>query len=189
MRTLLRWTYRTALVITALVGFSLLFSPVRDGVWAALFLADMAAGDNPSLFKRFTHPPTVITDTLVTNADAIVPFDLYQPPADKPTSALVFTHGLAHMGNRDPRVVALSLRLARAGFTVMAPDLLQMKTYKLGFQDVDALAASLTYLHGHPKIDATRIGILAPSFCVGPALIAISRPEIRDRVLWGLAFG
>lgn len=189
MRQLARWTILSLLIAISLAGASLIFSPVRDTVWAALLLADMLAGDNPSLFKRLTTPPTVTSGVLISGSGLTVPFDLYRSETNTPAPALVFTHGLAHLGNRDPRITSFSRRLARAGFIVMAPDLLQMKTYKLGFRDVDALAASLNHLHGLAEVDTAKIGIFAPSFAAGPALIAISRPDVRNRVQWGIAFG
>ena len=189
MRRLAKGIGRSVLAIAALLGISLLFSAPRDAVWSLLFFADMAAGDRPSLYKRLTHPPTVSADTLVLADGLTVPFDLYHPRTETPAAALVLTHGLAHLGNRDPRVKALSRRLARAGFVVMAPDLLQMKTYKLGFRDVDALVASLNPLHGLPEVDPQKVGVIGPSYGAGPVLIAISRPSVRNRVRWAFLFG
>ena len=165
------------------------FKPVRDAVWASLYLADFVAGDGPSLFKTLTQEPLVRSDTLAAASGVVVPFDLYATRADGPQPAIVFTHGLAHEGNRDGRVQTQSRRLARAGFTVLAPDLQQMKHYTLGFEDVDAVTRSLTFLREHPDVDSTRIGILAPSFGAGPVLIALSRPQIREWVRFGFIFG
>lgn len=189
MRRLSKWVIRTVVILLALAVISLLFPPTRRALWTTLFLADFVAGDSPSLFKRLTPDPVVTSDSLTVDDSLRVSFDLYRAPADKPTAALLFTHGFAHRGNRDPRVQAQARRLARAGFAVMTPDLQQMKTYRLGFQDVDAVVACLQFLRQLPGIDSTRIGVVAPSFGAGPVLIATSRPEVRDHVHFGLIFG
>jgi hypothetical protein len=80
-------------------------------------------------------------------------------------------------------------RLARAGFVVLTPDLAQMKSYQLGFADVDALVAAIQHLRTLSGVDSTRIGLVAPSFAAGPALIALSRPKVQGQVCFALIFG
>lgn len=176
-------------ILAIMVITALLVPQTRHALWTTLFLADFVAGDGPSLFKLLTPAPVVTSDSLIVADTLRVPFALYRTSTEKPTAALLFTHGFAHRGNEDPRIQAQARRLARAGFAVMTPDLQQMKTYRLGFQDVDAVVACLEYLRRLPGIDSTRIGVVAPSFGAGPVLIALSRPQVRDRVNFGLIFG
>jgi dienelactone hydrolase len=189
IRQLAKWIFRISVGLFLALCFSLLFPSVRHAVWTTLFLADFVAGENPSLFKRLTDSPTAVRDTLSLASGLQVPFDLYRTPSEDRSPAIIFTHGFAHEGYRDPRIQAQSRRLARAGFAVMAPDLQQMKHYQLGFEDADALTGCLAYLRQHPQIDSTRIGVIAPSFGAGPVLIAISRPQVCDQVQFGLIFG
>ncbi len=107
--------------------------------------------------------------------DGPVLFDLYSPPPGELRAGLVLIHGFAHRGNQDPRIREHARRLARAGFVVMAPDLHDMKTYKLGFADARSLEACIAHLRRLPQVDSARVGLLAPSFAAGPALIALSR--------------
>jgi hypothetical protein len=177
-----------AALLAALAGGLLLLPGVRAGLWAALFLADFLAGSGPSPFKWLTGEPELHTFTLT--ADTLqVPCDLYLCPATDPRAGLVLTHGLAHLGNQDPRVREQALRLARAGFVVLAPDLPQMKRYQLGFGDAEVLVAALRHLRALPEVDSTRLGLIAPSFAAGPALIALSRPLVRDQVRFALVLG
>ncbi len=188
MRRWLRWVLRVLLTAIVLAGIALLFTPVRDAVWTTLFVVDALGEDDSSLYKLLTFPPGISSHTLVVGDGTQVPFDLYRPPSTAPTAAIVFTHGLAHLGNQDPRVRAHARRLARAGFVVLAPDLQQMKTYRLGFEDVEAMAACLDTLRRMPGVDSTRVGVVAPSFGAGPVLIAISRPPTCDQVRFALIF-
>lgn len=182
--------YRKILyVLIGLAGISLFLTPVRDLLWAALFLKDFMAGEGASLFKLLTPEPAVTNGTIALGGALEVPFDLYRCPAATPAAGIVLTHGLAHRGNRDPRIQEQSRRLSRAGFVVMAPDLQQMKHYQLGFGDAEALAAAVQHLRSLPGVDPSRIGIIAPSFSAGLALIALSRPPLRDQVRFAMVLG
>ncbi|MBI2502362.1 MAG: hypothetical protein HYW07_03910 [Candidatus Latescibacteria bacterium] len=175
--------------VAALAGLSLAFGPVREAAWAVLFLSDFFAGPSPSPFKLLAGEPELTSGVIALGDSGGIPFDLYRCPAPRPQAGLLLTHGLAHLGNQDPRVREQAVRLARAGFVVVAPDLAQMKNYQLGFGDVDALAATLRHLRTLPEVDSTRIGLVAPSFAAGPALIALSRPQVQRQVRFALIFG
>jgi len=185
--TFLRNWRRWVLVIVVLC---LLLPWVRDVGWASLLLADFVTGADPSLYKTLTGDPPVTSDTLSIAGKADVPFDLYHPPSgDPPHAALILTHGLAHLGCRDPRVPEHAQRFARAGYLVLAPDLQQMKHYRLSFRDVEAVVSCFQYLASRADVDGRRIGALAPSFGAGPVLIAMSRPEIRDTAAFAVVLG
>ena len=182
--TVLTWIprKRTRIALAGLaLGASLLYlAPVRSAVWATLLLSDFLAGESPSLFKSLSPAPETRRDTLPA-PDGPVAFDLYSPPGEEPRAGLVLVHGFAHRGNRDPRILEHAGRLARAGFAVMAPDLRDMKTYRLGFADARSLEACIAHLRALPRVDSTRVGLLAPSFAAGPALIALSRTPTPPR--------
>lgn len=180
------WTFAG---LVALAGVSLFFRPVHEAGRTILFLSDFFAGGSPSPFKLLAGEPEVTEGTLAVDDTSKVPYDLYHCPAEAPRAGLLLTHGLAHLGNQDPRVRDQALRLARAGFVVMAPDLQQMKHYQLGFQDVEALVGAVQCLRALPQVDSTRIGLIAPSFAAGPALIALSRPQVQEQVRFALIFG
>ena len=162
---------------------------MRDGVWAALFLLDFVSGSGPTLYKRMTWPPAVTADTL-RGPGLPVPYDLYTPTGmPAPRAAVILTHGMAHQGRRDPRVREQAERLARAGYLVMAPDLVRMRSYGLSFEDVEAAVHCVEHLGRLPSARGLPLGAVAPSFGAGPVLIALSRPDIRDHVDFALIFG
>ena len=163
------------LLIGLALGASVLcLAPIRSAVRTTLLLSDFLAGESASLFKLLSRTPRVSRNTLPA-PDRPVPFDLYSPFRGKPRAGLILVHGFAHRGSQDPRIREHGERLARAGFVVMAPDLHDMKTYKLGFADVRSLKACIAHLRAFPEVDSTRVGLLAPSFAAGPALIASSQ--------------
>ena len=174
----------------------LLIPTARDALWGLLFLGDFVAGERTTPFDLLTSEPKVTSGELTAGDGVRVPFDFYGPrAAAEPAAggerlpAFLLAHGVVHEGNRDARVIAMARRLARGGFAVMAPDLLQMKSYRLGFEDADALAACLEYLFDSALVDGGRVGVIAPSFSSGPMLMALGRPNLRDRVRFGLLFG
>lgn len=176
--SLLTWISRkkTPFLLAGLaLGASVLYlAPVRSAVWTTLMISDFLAGESASLFKFLSPTPATSRDTLAA-PDGPLPFDLYNPSRGEPHAGLILVHGFAHKGNQDPRIREHAGRLARAGFAVMAPDLRDMKTYRLGFADARSLEACIAHLRRLPQVDSARVGLLAPSFAAGPALIALSR--------------
>ena len=187
---------RGALASLGVLLLLLLIPAARDAFWGLLFLGDFVAGERTTPFDLLTPEPKTTRGEL-TAADSVrVPFDFYSPrtaaevaASGERLPAFLLAHGVVHEGNRDARVIAMARRLARGGFAVMAPDLLQMKSYRLGFEDADAIAACLEYLFDSALVDGGRVGVIAPSFGAGPMLMALGRPGLRGKVRFGLLFG
>ncbi|MCY3737599.1 MAG: hypothetical protein OXG13_14420 [Gemmatimonadaceae bacterium] len=187
---------RGAIAILGVLLLVLLIPSARDAFWGLLFLGDFVAGERTTPFDLLTREPKTTSGELTAGDGVRVPFDFYSPrTAAKPAAvgerlpAFLLAHGAVHEGNRDARVIAMARRLARGGFAVMAPDLLQMKSYRLGFEDADALAACLEYLFDSALVDGGRVGVVAPSFGAGPMLMALARPGLGGQVRFGLLFG
>lgn len=183
---------RGALASLGVLLLLLLIPSARDAFWGLLFLGDFVAGERTTPFDLLTREPKTTSGELRAGDAVRVPFDFYSPPpasGGERLPAFLLAHGAVHEGNRDARVIAMARRLARGGFAVMAPDLLQMKSYRLGFEDADALAACLDYLFDSALVDGGRVGVIAPSFGAGPMLMALGRPGLRGQVRFGLLFG
>lgn len=90
-------------------------------VEAALVLADLRTGAEPSLFKRLTPRPER-QKLSVSVGERRLTGDLYLP-GDKAGAGLVLVPGAARDGKDDPRLVALAQTLARARFVVLVPDM------------------------------------------------------------------
>ena len=187
---------RGAIATLGVLLLVLLIPTARDACWGLLFLGDFVAGERATLFDLLTPEPKVTSGELTAGDGLRVPFDFYNPRPEAELAgrgerlpAFLLAHGVVHEGYRDARVIAMARRLARGGFAVMAPDLLQMKSYRLGFEDADAVAACLGYLLESALVDSGRVGVIAPSFSAGPMLMALGRPGLRGKVRFGLLFG
>lgn len=164
---------------------------LSDAFWVATFLRDAVAGERPTLFKRLGGQPVVTSHVTAEPGRRPVAYDLYVTPGRRrvPRPALIVTHGFTDAGAHDPRMQALSRRLARLGWLVMAPQFPQMRRYQLGLEDTDDLETALCALTRHPDVAGNRVGVLAFSFGVAPVLVGLTRDAIRERTSFALVFG
>ncbi len=155
---------------------------------AALVLADIAAGDQPSRLKRIVDPPA--------RYEVTYPFqeargrgDLYRP-ARQAQAALLLVPGVAEAGKDDPRLVAFATTLARAGFAVLVPDLPNLRRLQVSAADAEELAAAFAWLVSDPELAPEgRAGMAAFSYATGPVLLAALDDQIRTKVQFILAVG
>ncbi len=124
--------------------------------------------------------------------DGATPVHVYLPP--EPSSGagpgVVVAHGFAGSARL---MHAWSLALARAGFTVVAPDLPghgrnPTPLVPVGTQGVGTLSgsvdAALAHLVGLPGVDADRVGLLGHSMGSGAVLErGVARPELVSAVV------
>lgn len=167
-----------------------MFNGLRNALRAAAFTRDLVGGERPSLFKRMSGQPEVTSHIAFTGPGLpALHYDLYLVPDRERRAAIVVTHGFTHEGNADPRLQALCRRLARAGFVVMAPQLDEMRHYRLGLGDTAALELSVDTIADHPAVDPDRIGVAAFSFGAAPTLIALAHEPLKSRVAAAMIFG
>lgn len=162
-------------------------SPGR-AVEAILVLADVASAGKPSRLKR-TRPEPQRRPISYAVAGRSYRGDLYRP-GDHAIAALVLVPGVARAGKDDPRLVAFANSLARARFTVLVPDIENLRALRVEAADARHIADAVRYLSGTTAGTADRpVGIVAISYAAGPALLAALRPEVRRRVGFVLAIG
>ncbi len=167
----------------------LMFKTPRDGVLSALLIMDMTAKDHPSLYKKLTDEPSVRSDSIRTDDGTYLHFDLYSADESTPRAGMIITHGFTEKGKEDKRLQSMAKRLARAGFVIMVPDLVQMKHFKLSFRDSEELSVCFDHFKNLRSVDSNKIGMMAFSFGAGPVLISMTRPEIKERIRFGVVFG
>jgi dienelactone hydrolase len=109
-----------------------------------------------------------------------IPVDIYRGP--KSASAILIVHGVNPTGKNSLDLIRVSEGLAQSGYEVFVPDLAHLKKQHLRPED----AASVKSVFHFIGRDA---GIACFSYGCGPALIAASQAEIRDKVRFVVDFG
>ncbi len=87
-------------------------------------------------------------------------------------------------------LVAFANTLARARFTVLVPDIANLRALQVRASDARGIADAVAYLASLDGVAAHgRLGIAAISYAVGPALIAALEPDVSERVRFVVAIG
>lgn len=154
---------------------------------ALLVLGDLAAGEGPSRLKARTPTPDRERLAYVVEERRYVA-DLYHPPASH-RGTLILVHGLTEAGRHDPRLMAFAQTLARAGFTVLVPELDGLRHFTVGTREVQGIADAIR--HASAELPMARQGpaLAAISFATGPALLAAMQPDTAHRVRFVIAVG
>lgn len=155
---------------------------------AALFLEDLAVGNEASRLKSRTPTPSFSSVSYQIMGDEYEA-DLYQP-GEVPLAGIVLVPGVAEHGRNDPRLIALANTLARSRFIVLVPEISNLQNLKIRAEDSKVIMNAFTYLISRPEfpVDA-QAGIGAFSYAVGPTLLASLKPSVRDRVKFILSVG
>jgi hypothetical protein len=114
--------------------------------------------------------------------------DLFTPGRGAGHPGVVLCLGVVPAGLEHPQIPRFASALARAGFVTLIVWSPAMQDRRLDADDPDRLAAAFGYLLGLPGVDPDRCGFVGT--CVGAslALVAATRPAIRDRVAFVAAF-
>ncbi|MHA1601064.1 MAG: alpha/beta hydrolase [Alphaproteobacteria bacterium] len=152
-------------------------------------LGDIAAAGGPSHLKTITPPPRRAAVAYRIDSRAYIG-DLYRP-GDTPRAALVLVPGAVPEGKDDPRLVVFADTLARARFTVLVPEIENLRALCVRPSDVQHIADAVRYLAAARASGDTPgpIGIAAISYAAGPAVLAALRPEVREDVSFLVAVG
>lgn len=114
---------------------------------------------------------------------------LYEPEQPA-TATLVLVPGLHPEGVRDPRFRSFAAACAGAGFQVVAPDVVEFRTFHIEAAVVDKLARLVLALPQHLAARSLHnVGLFGISYAGGPALVAAARPGVAARLSFVGAFG
>jgi hypothetical protein len=161
---------------------------LQRGYLAALVLADVAAGDQPSRLKKITIPPERSRISFAVDGRRYQA-DLYRPK-ERPLAGLLLIPGAAEEGTDDPRLVALAMTLSRVRFSVLVPELTGLRELKVGPGNIREVRDVFAWLSSRPELSPKgRAGMAAFSFGVGPAILASLEPAILAKVQFILAVG
>lgn len=161
---------------------------VTRGYEAALLLADIASGRQPSRLKKVTPDPSQ-HEIAYTALGEKGRGDLYLP-GETPLAGILLLPGAAENGKDDPRLRAFATSLARARFTVLVPDLEGFRSLRVGSRDIGETAAAFAWFVSRPDlVPGGRGGICSFSYASGPAILAALDKRISGRVRFMMIIG
>jgi acetyl esterase/lipase len=103
--------------------------------------------------------------------------------------SLVVAHGVHHLGIDEPRLVVFSRAVARAGITVVTPELQHLTRYRITDQSIDDLVDSVAFVSRSERFPGERVGLMGFSFAGGLALLAGGQAELDDRLSFVASVG
>jgi len=176
-----------------LIGFMLLLAACSPRTYEAMaILDDLSSGLAPSRLKADTPAPRREGVSYMVE-DRRYRADLYRPNLgenggvpEKGTTAVVLVPGVARAGKDDPRLQAFAQTLARSRFTVLVPDLENLRQLRVGIGDVTGIADAVKYLSGET---GRAVGLVAFSYASGPAFLAAMEPGISNKVSFLITVG
>jgi hypothetical protein len=150
-------------------------------VQAGLIMWDIAAGGGHTTWQDVTPAPAEKPMKWKDGEG-----DLYRP-AGPVRGAMVLVPGAAALGRDEPRLKALARTFARAGFTVLVPELPEVRRLKLSRADAERVASALRHLA--MSEDGVPLGVAAVSYAVAPAIIAVLQDDLAARVGFVVGIG
>ena len=109
-----------------------------------------------------------------------IPVDIYRGPNS--TSPILIVHGVNPTGKNSLDLIRISEGLAQVGYEVFVPDLAHLKKQHLRPEDADSVRSVFQFI-------GRDAGIACFSYGCGPALIAASHADIRNKVRFAVDFG
>jgi pimeloyl-ACP methyl ester carboxylesterase len=151
-------------------------------------LSNIAAGQGSSSLKQPGLQPTRSAISYRRSSDNETA-DLYQG-GTPPRGGVVVVPGLTPSGKDDPRLVAFAQSLASAQFLVLVPDIADTRALKVSAAGsafvADAIGALARRLDPAGR---RRVGLVAISYAVGPALLAVAQTPAGSHVGFVVAIG
>jgi pimeloyl-ACP methyl ester carboxylesterase len=151
-------------------------------VLAIRILDDLRRPGSDSWLGRATPPPTVAPLVLATTRGSLLA-DLYRPPSGAGRVPVVLVPGLVEAGKDDPRVAPFARALARAGFSVVVPDLPSFRTLRVDPDQPRELAAAMAAVLARTDLAPEgRAGMFGISYAGGIALLVATDSTLAARV-------
>jgi dienelactone hydrolase len=133
--------------------------------------------------------PVTTRDLTVPTRHGDIPARLYRPAGPSGPALAVFP-GVHAGGVDEPRLVALSRRIAAAGATVLSVPLPDLRRYQVTPRSTDMIEDVTRWLAADRKLAPTgRVGLVGVSFAGGLALVAAGRPSLASSLTAVFALG
>jgi dienelactone hydrolase len=147
---------------------------------AAALLLDILPGA-PRPLQWTTGAPIEETIQFEGGGQQIVA-DRYRPAGGGRHSGLIFAYGALREGRSYAPLVALGRSLARAGYTVLNPDLPDLPNEALTRASLEGLVAAIQLQARDPRGRGDRVGLFGFSLGGSLALVAAADPRVADQV-------
>ncbi len=175
-----RWRVALASVVAA-AGLALWL--VWPDLTSAALLMDLA---DPGSRIRALLPVGVddvrASDLTIPTRHGDVVARAYVPVSGSSRTIVVFP-GVHAGGVDEPRLAALTKRVAGAGATVVAVPLPDLRAYRITPHSTDQMEDSVAWLTSRRDFAPDgRVGVIGVSFAGGLALVAAGRPSVRGRI-------
>lgn len=162
---------------------ALLYAPVARRIRAVRLLSALA---DPSASAT---NPLLETDLVLSGRDGPIRARLYQRPGER-GAGLVIAHGVHYRGIDERRLVPFARELARAGLSVLTPELRDLTDYRITRQGSSIIDDSVRYLSARTDVvTSPRVGLLGFSFAGGLALVAASDQELSRHLAYVASVG
>ncbi len=184
-------TIRTALII-AVVSLAI----AGGGAWLAPRLRALSfvirAADLQGPVRRLAEwgvPPDRERIDRIHTVREWVSVRVYAPRGHSRHTVLLVS-GLHPAGIDEPRLMAFAKELARAGLTVVTPDIPELRRLEITTALTDRITEAARAVADAPDLTSGgRIGLMGISFSGGLSVVAAGRPELRGRLRYVFALG
>jgi dienelactone hydrolase len=120
---------------------------------------------------------------MVPTRDGEIAARIYAPSTGSTARAAIVFPGIHNGGVDEPRLVALSSRLAATGITVVSVPLPDLRAYRIIPRATDQLEDASVWLTRQPDLAPSgRISLVGVSFAGGLALVAAGRPSLAGKL-------
>lgn len=104
-----------------------------------------------------------------------------EPKPKKEFPSVLILHGMNKMGIDDPRMIHLAKCVSSLGYRAILPEIPEVMNLEITTNTLEAIYGTIKSVINYEKFRDERFGFLSISFSGGMGLIAISRPDIRNK--------
>lgn len=159
----------------------------------------------PQLGPRITEAADLVIREVVidglgnTTPDQVYLGDIYVHKMQPPKAVILILTGLSPYGKEDRETRKLARALARHGFAVLVPEIPGMREQRISSANIDHAKAAIIFASRRmsaftvdlatPMSSPLPLAIVAVSYMVGPAILALQDPELAEKPGLLLAIG
>ena len=186
----MRLTRSIVLLAVLLIAAVIAYAAVPYVRAASLFVRVANLGGRVERFADArARAVTMQPPHMVPTREGDVAAQFYRPEG-RVRRLVLLVPGVHSMGIAEPRLTALARDLAGSGIAVMAMALPDLMAYQITARSADVIEDAVAWLAGQPALAPDgRVGVVGISFAGGLAIVAASRPAIRDKVAYVVSFG